>query len=152
MFGEWPPEGRATRDRADLAVLLDPLIEARRSLAAGLNGWGEEYIRAECERSTLVMNHGAIQRIDYAPEQASDERQRGKGESVPLLEQPKWANTWLIEKFCHWLGSGEPMETNIEDNLQSMGLIFAAIESSRNGWPVEVQEFLACARASVGDA
>ena len=34
------------------------------------------------------------------------------------------------------------METNVEDNLQSVALIFAAIESSRTGMPVKVQEFL----------
>jgi hypothetical protein len=41
------------------------------------------------------------------------------------------------------------METNVEDNLQSVALIFAAIESSRTGRPVQVQEFLARARAEV---
>ena len=25
--------------------------------------------------------------------------------------QPKWTNSWLIEKFVHWLDGGEPMET-----------------------------------------
>lgn len=34
------------------------------------------------------------------------------------------------------------METNVEDNLQSVALIFSAVESSRTGQPVKVQEFL----------
>jgi hypothetical protein len=51
--------------------------------------------------------------------------------------------------FSRWLGGGEPMETNVEDNLQSVALIFAAIESSRTGMPVKVQEFLARARSQV---
>ena len=38
------------------------------------------------------------------------------------------------------------METNVEDNLQSVALIFAAIESSKAGQPVKVQELLAKAR------
>jgi hypothetical protein len=38
------------------------------------------------------------------------------------------------------------METNVEDNLQSVALIFAAAESSRTAQPVNVQEFLAEAR------
>jgi len=41
-----------------------------------------------------------------------------------------------------WLDGGEPMETNVADNLQSVALIFAAIESSRTGEPVKVQQFL----------
>ncbi len=51
----------------------------------------------------------------------------------------------------HWLDGGEPMETNVEDNLQSVALIFAAIESSRTGMPVKVQEFLEKARSEVED-
>jgi hypothetical protein len=41
------------------------------------------------------------------------------------------------------------METNIEDNLQSVALIFAAIESSETGQPVQVQEFLRRAQAAI---
>ena len=65
-----------------------------------------------------------------------------QSEEVPLRSQPKWSNTWLIEKFVRWLEGGEPMETNVEANLQSVALIFAAIESRRTGQPVRVQEFL----------
>ena len=41
------------------------------------------------------------------------------------------------------------METNLEANLQSVALVFAAIESSRTGQPVKVQEFLADTRQKV---
>src|ERR1700688_5105061 len=64
----------------------------------------------------------------------------GQGVPLPLLEQGKWANSWLIQKFVEWLKGGEPMETNVSDNLQSVALIFAAIESARTGQPVAVQE------------
>jgi predicted dehydrogenase len=50
-----------------------------------------------------------------------------------------------MEQFLDWLNGGDPMPTNVEDNLQSVALIFAAIESSRTGQPVAVQEFLATA-------
>ena len=75
-----------------------------------------------------------------------------QGRDVTLLEQPKWTNAWLIEKFCRWLDGGEPMETNVEDNLQSVALVFGAIESNRTGQPVKVQEFLARERAEVAEA
>lgn len=61
---------------------------------------------------------------------------------IPLLGQPKWANAWLIERFCAWLAGGEPMETNVEANLQSVALIFSAIRSARMGEPVQVQRYL----------
>jgi predicted dehydrogenase len=52
----------------------------------------------------------------------------------------------LIEKFVRWLEGGPAMETEVQANLQAAALIFAAIESSRTGQPVKVQEFLAKAR------
>ena len=39
------------------------------------------------------------------------------------------------------------METHVEANLQSVAMVFAAIESSRIDAPVDVQEFLSAARS-----
>lgn len=116
--------------------------EGAKTNSVELNGWSQEYIRAECQGATLILDHRQLECFAYDPDQQSRKKQEGQGEPKPLLEQPKWANTWLIEKFVHWLDGGEPMETNVEDNLQSVALIFAAIESSRTGQPVRVQEFL----------
>jgi hypothetical protein len=44
------------------------------------------------------------------------------------------------------------METNVEDNLQSVALIFAAIASSHSGQPVKVQELLGQTRREVVQA
>jgi predicted dehydrogenase len=118
------------------------LYEGAKTNAVSLNGWTNEYIRAECEGGTLIMGNRHIERFPYDPSQKNRRAREGHGEPVALLEQPKWANAWLIEKFAHWLDGGEPMETNVEDNLQSVALIFAAIESSRTGMPVKVQQFL----------
>jgi predicted dehydrogenase len=90
-----------------------------------------------------------VELFPYDPNQSSRKVREGEGEVKPLLQQPKWANTWLVEKFVRWLDGGEPMETNVEDNLQSVALIFAAIQSSRTGQPVRVQEFLEQARQEV---
>ena len=58
------------------------------------------------------------------------------------MEQAKWRNEWLIAQFLDWLDGGPPMATNVQANLQSVALIFAAIESSHTGQPVKVQDFL----------
>jgi len=121
--------------------------EGAKTNAAQLNGWGQEYIRAECEGATLILDSQSITRHDWDSERRTNLADQGR--SVDLLDQPKWANAWLIEKFCKWLDGGEPMETNVESNLQSVALIFAAIESSRTGQPVKVQEFLQQPRESV---
>jgi predicted dehydrogenase len=120
--------------------------EGAKANAVGLNCWTHEYFRAECEKATLVLNHRRLEHFPYDPEKTWAGGIEGQGKEIPLIEQPKWANAWLIEKFVRWLDGGEPMETNVEDNLQSVALVFAAIESSRKGLPVKVQEFLEKAR------
>lgn len=119
--------------------------EGAKTNAITLNGWSHEYIRAECEKATLVLSHREVKKYAYNPELWTQNLEE-RAEEIPLIEQPKWSNTWLIEKFVRWLDGGEPMETNVEGNLQSVALIFAAIESSKTGQPVKVQEFLAKAQ------
>jgi len=142
-----PPWGEFAGDSQGLVTMhfgnsTRALYEGAKTNAVSLNGWTNEYIRAECEGGTLIMGNRQIERFVYDKSQKNRRAIEGEGEKVTLLQQPKWANAWLIEKFVHWLDGGEPMETNVEDNLQSVALIFAAIESSRTGMPVKVQEFL----------
>ena len=93
-----------------------------------------------------VLSRRQLERFDYDASKQWHNGREGEGTPIPLLEQPKWANAWLIEKFVHWLDGGAPMETNVEANLQSVALVFAAIESSRTGLPIPVQKLLAEAR------
>ncbi len=150
----WTPPWGEYQGHAQGMVLMHfandtrAFYEGAKTNAAELNWWGREYIRAECEKATLILNHRRLECIPYDPTHARDKRE-GQGEPIPLLEQPKWANTWLIEQFVGWLDGEEPMETNVEANLQSVAMVFAAIESSRTGRPVQVQDFLAEARQRV---
>jgi predicted dehydrogenase len=118
--------------------------EGAKSNAVGLNGWTKEYIRAECELATLILSRREIElfRYDDTKSWRAAIPGNGEGQPIPLLQQPKWANTWLIEKFVQWLEGGPPMETDVQSNLQSVALVFAAIESSRTGQAVKVQEML----------
>lgn len=121
--------------------------EGAKTNAVGLNGWAQEYIRAECEHETLIMDRRHIERFPY---ERKVYKREGEGEAISLLEQPYWANTWLVEQFLDWLDGGPAMATHIEANLQSVALIFAAIESNRTGQPVRVQEFLQAAQRREG--
>ncbi len=125
--------------------------EGAKANAYGLNGWGSDYLRAEARDATIVLNAREIVRHPYVEASklvggANDEMD---GEAIALDEQKSWRNTWLIEQFVDWLDGGEPMATNVEDNLQSVALVEAAIESSRTGSPVAVQELLAETRERV---
>ncbi|MEI7905545.1 MAG: Gfo/Idh/MocA family oxidoreductase [Candidatus Firestonebacteria bacterium] len=113
--------------------------EGSESSAKRLNGWTNEYFRAECDKAGIELNKRVI-----------TIRSEGKeDEIIKMEEKGKWANVLLIEKYVHWLAGGEPMETNVSDNLQSVALVFAAIESSKTGKPVKVQELLKSVKEKV---
>ena len=99
--------------------------------------------------ATLILSRRQLEQFAYDPDTRRLDMAEGTGKKILLQEQRKWTDSWLVEKFVHWLDGGEPMETNVEANLQSVALIFAAIESSRTGQPIKVQEFLSNARANL---
>jgi predicted dehydrogenase len=142
-----PPWGEFAGDSQGLVIMHSEngrraFYEGAKTNARGLNCWGNEYLRAECEYATLTLNSRRMHVYPLEGSMACASQSEHGVSEIELLTQPKWANTWLLEKFIHWLDGGEPMETNVEDNLQSVALIFAAIESSRTGQSVRVQEFL----------
>lgn len=123
--------------------------EGAKANAVTLNGWGSDYLRAECQNETLVLDDREITRHPYDPEMETVVGRDATNEMVPLHEQNTWGNTWLIEQFVEWLDGGAKMTTNVEDNLQSVALIEAARQSSRTGEPIEVQQLLAETREKV---
>jgi predicted dehydrogenase len=148
-----PPWGEFSGDSQGLVIMhmgngTRAVYEGAKTNAAGLNGWSSEYIRAECEKSTLIMSHQKVERFAYG---AGENVRHGQGEPVAAPNRSKWGHVWLMEQFVHWLDGGEPMPTNVWDNLQSVALIFAAIESSRTGQPVKVQDLLENTFRSLGN-
>lgn len=125
------------------------VYEGAKTNAVTLNWWSHEYFRAECEKGTLVLNQRALEVFPYDETQEIRQANEGEGEKLRLIEQKKWSNAWLVEKFVRWLSGGEAMETDVASNLQSMALIFAAIKSARTGMPVKVQELLEETREKV---
>jgi predicted dehydrogenase len=125
------------------------LYEGAKANAVGLNGWAEEYIRAECELGTVICDRRRIERFPHDPAGPWSGPGEGGGDPVPLLRRPRWSHAWLIEQFLDWREGGPPMATNVEDNLRSVALSHAAIESGHGGRPVRVEEVLARAREAV---
>lgn len=117
------------------------VYEGSSSAATGLNDWTQEYVRIECQDGTAILNSREIEVFTRQPMRRQRSRE-GTGQKVPLLVQPKWLNTWLIEKFCAWLDGGPEMETIVEKNVQASALIFASIESARTGRAIKVQEYV----------
>ena len=125
------------------------LYEGAKSNAVTLNGWAHEYIRAECEGGTLVMDQRQVGVYPYRGFTGITGGPGALPEPVALIERPRWANAWLLEQFIDWLEGGKTMETNVESNLQSVALVEAAILSSRTGQPVQVQKLLDQVKADI---
>ena len=127
---------------------VEATYEGATTNAVALNGWENEYVRAECRDATLELDARELTRYPYDPDAAPRHNASGppEGESLALDSGEKWTNAWLIEQFCDWVDGGERMATHVEANLQSMALIEAAMVSSERGQPVAVQELLADAR------
>lgn len=143
----WKPEWAKYAGDTDGVVMMTFLNGARgvyegsSSAAVGLNDWTKEYVRVDCEFGTAILNNREIEiftRSDLVRQRCRE----GQGQKIQLITQPKWLNTWLIEKFCKWLDGGPEMETHVEANLHAAALIFAGIESARKGHTIDVQEYI----------
>ena len=110
--------------------------------ATTLNGWSHEQFRAECADETVVLDNRGVERFPRDPARVGESARRDEGEWVDPAERETWTNAWLIEQFCEWLDGGKPMATNVESALESMAIVFAAIESSKTGEAVDVQALL----------
>jgi predicted dehydrogenase len=144
----WKPHWARYAGDTDGVVLMTfangvrGVYEGSSTAAVGLNDWTREYVRVDCELGTVILNGREIElftRTDLTRQRARE----GQGQRIQLMTQPKWLNTWLIEKFCRWLDGGPEMETNVAANVHASALVFASIESQRTGAAVRIEDFIA---------
>ncbi|QSG15103.1 Gfo/Idh/MocA family protein [Halapricum desulfuricans] len=146
----WNPEWSDFSGDSQVLVTMEfengvrATYEGATTNAVALNGWENEYIRAECRDATLELDARELTAYPYDPDAEPRHNATGppEGESIPLEDGEKWMNAWLVERFTEWRAGGEPMDTRIEANLQSMALIEAAMRSSERDEPIAVQELL----------
>lgn len=138
-----PPWGEYAGDSTALIAMemtngTRAFYEGAKANASTLNGWGEDYLRAECEHGTLELDRRHLRVL-----------RSGVGGPVEAQELPLrtdrdgWLNPWIAEQFCAWLQGGEAPECTLEDNIQCAALLFAAIESAHTRAPVDVPAYLA---------
>ena len=138
-----PPWGQYAGDSTALIVVemlngVRCFYEGGVANASTLNGWGQDYIRAECEHGTLELDRRKLTVLTSGPDGRYLKRER-----LSLRkDRPIWLNAAIAEDFCDWLREGPPPSTNYIDNLQCSALLFAAIESARSGHPVDVQSMI----------
>jgi len=135
-----PPWGEYAGDSTGLITVdmengARVCYEGAKANATQLNGWGQDYWRAECERATLELDRGNL-RV------SSDLSGRREITEYPLLDRPAWKNPWLAELFVDWLTGDREPPNCLDDNIQCAALLFAAIESAHTGQAVDVQAYL----------
>jgi predicted dehydrogenase len=143
----WKPDWAAYKGDTDGMVMMTfangarGIYEGTSSSAVGLNDWYREYIRVDCELGTAILNGREIE-VFQRNELTRQRCREGQGQKIQLITQPKWINTWLIEKFCRWLDGGPQMETHVEANLRAAALIYGGIESARSGKPIHMADYI----------
>ena len=104
--------------------------------AHSMDGWSDEYFRAECDYGTIIADHRQITvKNDLGwPYPSYSE--------YPLIEQDYWDHALVIHDFVKWLDGGPVPTTCLEDSVQNCALTYATVESAKTGQPVNVQEYL----------
>lgn len=136
-----PPWGEYHGDSTALLTVemnngVHCVYEGAKASGSTLNGWGNEYIRAECEHGTLELDRRQLRLI------TGGAAEYPKVEDIPLVNQPSWGTLLLAEMFCDWLNGAIEPPTTLSDTIRYSALPFAAIESARTGKAVDVREFL----------
>jgi predicted dehydrogenase len=138
----WNPEWTDFAGDCQALVTLEMMngvkvfYEGAKANASSLNAWVEDYWRAECDKGTLELDNRKLRVITGALHHDAIIEEK------PLEQQPAWMNPWIAEMFCDWIAGGKAPPTELEDNIQCAGLLFAAVESAHTDKVVDVQEFI----------
>lgn len=100
------------------------------------NSWTNEYFRAECDKASYELDNRRItaRSMDGFPIPESSE--------IPLLQREHSKHDLIIRQFIGWLDGGQAPDVSIDDSIHAMGMMFAAVESSRTGKPVNVKQLM----------
>jgi predicted dehydrogenase len=136
-----PPWGDFRGDSTAVAVVemengVHCVYEGAAANAVTLNGWGKEYLRAECINGTLELNRRELRLM------RGESFEEPRIAQLPLLDQPLWANAWLVDMFCDYINDAVKAPNRLKEVFPSMALTFAAAESARTGRAVDVQAYL----------
>ena len=103
-------------------------------LAASVqNSWHKEFYRVECEGGAVSVDRDDVVRVAR--------HTAGQGlrvNEIPLVQPEHQGHNAMIAQFLDWLDGGPTPPTVLQDNIQSAGMLFAAIEASETGRVVDV--------------
>jgi predicted dehydrogenase len=123
------------------------VLEGSWSVRATLGFWRDEYLRADGENGSLMLDQRKLSRLRSpmaAPQQAV-------AELVPCATSGPSGTRRLLTDFVSWTRGETPDHpTALSDNLQTMAMLYAANHSAETGLAVDVAGFLAAARENGG--
>ena len=137
-FG-WNPEWSSFKHYSSGMYLMQmnngihTFYEGNSSAAGITNCWHHEYYRAEFEEGTVEIAHGAEMKIH----QVGQETRIYEAPAIPLS-----GHDHLFHEFLNWLDGGEASATRIQDNIQSFTMIIAALETTLDGQPKQIADYL----------
>lgn len=140
----WNPKWSSFKGNSNALFTLEmengikAVYEGSSNAAGFINRWHQEYYRVECEKGSVVVDKG--DRIVRVYKRLNDGTQQIEEEiALPAL---KSGHHHIINKFLEWLDGGNAPETNIEDNIKSSLVVFAAAAASKTGKPQEISQYL----------
>lgn len=102
--------------------------------AAEQYGWHQEYYRVECEEGAVSVGRDQVVRL---------EQHLGGGrlrtEELAPVRAAHEGHQHIIDGALTWFAGGPAPETQLEDNIQSNAMLFAAIEANAERRTVDVQ-------------
>ena len=137
-FG-WNPEWSSFKHYSSGVYLMQmsngthTFYEGNSSAAGITNCWHREYYRAEFEKGTVEIAHGAEMKIH----RTGQETEVYDAPAIPLD-----GHDHLFDEFLNWLDGGEPSATRIQDNIQSYAMVIAAMEATMDGQPRQIADYL----------
>ena len=113
------------------------------------NGWHEEGYRVECEHGAVTIDGDGLVRTHV---HLGDNRLQIT-DVAPVVGEHE-DHFQVIADFLDWLDGGPVPRTNIEDNIQTAALSFAAVEAVRTNAMIDIRAMAEAGLASisVGDA
>lgn len=108
------------------------------SLEAGqTNSWFHEHYRVQCEKGSVTVGRDQAVRIFRR-----GSRGQQVSEEVPPVRVTLTGHHAIMAGYLDWLDGGEPVETQVTDNIHSAAMVFAALDSGPRGEVKEVSHYL----------
>lgn len=149
----WPSPGTVFRGNASTVVSFEMssgvrcVLEGTWTARCGLSTWRDEYIRADGETGSLLLDRRELTILRGTP----DNPNALVRTPVPYEKSGPDGTTQLFGDFIDWVqGQRADHPTNLHANLDCMALLFAANASADSGEVVDVPDFLRRAQAGPG--